>query len=343
MDAFLQRCLDLARLPGAAVESNPRVGAVVVYQGRIIGEGFHQRYGGPHAEVHAINAVEDPSLLSESTLYVSLEPCNHQGKTPPCTSLILQHSIPKVVIGSLDPNPQMAGKSVALLRKNGVAVEVNDDPAPFEMLNRHFWLNQQLTRPFITLKWAESRDGFIAQTDATGKPRPTLISAPAVSRFVHQLRGQHQAILVGQNTVLIDNPSLTTRRWAGPDPVRILFDHDAALPRSLHVFAEGRVIVLNQLRTETNGNIRYLNVAGRNLSETLNLLYAEEKIGSILVEGGAFTLQKFLEAGLWDECYQNIGAAELGRGIKAPLLPEATGPTQTFTEGEDIVNHYVNR
>lgn len=344
MNAFLQRCLDLARLPGAVVEPNPRVGAVVVHNGRIIGEGFHRQHGGPHAEVEAVNSVKNLSLLSESTLYVSLEPCNHFGKTPPCTSLILENRIPKVVIGSLDPNPQMAGNSVELLRKSGVEVIVNPDPAPFISLNQHFWLNQEKRRPFITLKWAESKDGFIAGTNDSGSSIQTTISAPAVSRFVHQLRAQHQAILVGQNTVRIDNPSLTTRRWPGPDPVRIIMDPEASLPMSMKVFASARTIVLNGLKEDKGSELRYMNIANQTLPEILQRLYEEESIGSILVEGGAYTHEKFLKTGAWDECYQNIGAALLGKGVKAPTLPDLDENQiqllTSYTEGDDTLNHF---
>jgi diaminohydroxyphosphoribosylaminopyrimidine deaminase / 5-amino-6-(5-phosphoribosylamino)uracil reductase len=319
---YLDRCNQLARLPGAAVEPNPRVGALVVHAGRILGEGWHQQYGGPHAEVHAVAAVPEAErhLLAEATLYVSLEPCNHHGKTPPCTELILRHRIPRVVIGSLDPNPQMQGRSVAHLRAQGVEVIVAADQGPALALNRHFWTNQTLRRPHVTLKWAQSQDGFIAALDADGQPMRTAITGPEAARWVHRLRHEHQAILIGAGTALIDDPALTTRHWPGRDPVGILLDRRLVVPRSARLFGLPQVIVINDAHMQQDGHIRYLQ-AGASPHEFLPALYAAG-IGSILVEGGAQVLSAFLAEGLWDEAFVLKGPENLGKGLSAPAIPD---------------------
>lgn len=318
---FLTRCNQLACLPGAAVEPNPRVGAVVVHAGRIIGEGWHQQFGGPHAEVHAVAAVAeaDRHLLPDATLYVSLEPCNHHGKTPPCTGLILQHRIPRVVIGSLDPNPQMQGKSVAHLHAQGVEVIVAADQGPALAINRHFWTNQNLRRPHITLKWAQSPDGFIAARDAQGKPIRTAITGPEAARWVHHLRHDHHAILVGAGTALTDDPALNTRHWPGRNPIGILLDRRLEVPRTAQLFSLPQVIVVNDHRDALDGHVRYVQ-AGGNPAEFIPMLFALG-IGSILVEGGAQVHNAFLEAGLWVDAFVLYGENKLGDGLSAPQLP----------------------
>ena len=326
MNLFLQRCLELARKGGAVVEPNPRVGAVVVHEGKIIGEGWHQVFGGPHAEVNAIASVVKKDLLPQSTIYVSLEPCNHHGKTPPCSDLILQHRIPKVVIGSLDPNPKMAGRSVNLLRENGVEVEVNPDQGPFQELNAHFWCNQNQHRPFITLKWAESQDGFIAGMDEYDSPQPTAISPSFISRWVHSLRHEHHAILVGKNTVLTDDPCLTTRKWPGDNPIRIFLDRKLEISASAKIYGPGKVIVVNELKNEEAGDLTYFvpveEEAFDDLGMLMTELYGRLRIGSILVEGGRNVLEQFISQGIWDEAWKNIGPDTLERGVPAPKLPE---------------------
>ena len=326
MDSYLRRCLELAHLPGAAVEPNPRVGAVVVHEGKIIGEGWHRQYGGPHAEVNAVAAVQDREKLKQATLYVSLEPCNHHGKTPPCTGLILEHQIPKVVIGSLDPNPQMAGRSVELLRAQGVEVEVASEQSPFWELNRHFWCNQKSYRPYITLKWAESSDGYIAAFDDQGQPVRTAISPPFISKWIHHLRHEHQAIMVGKNTVSVDDPSLTTRKWPGRSPVKIVFDPELELPPTAKIFSGEKVIVINQRRNEVQANITYFTPVEEEAFEDMGMLlieiYGRLKVGSILVEGGQNLLNQFIQQSVWDEAWKNVGQQPLHQGVKAPVLPE---------------------
>lgn len=338
---FLKRCLDLAGLPGAAVEPNPRVGAVVVHEGRIIGEGWHERYGGPHAEVNAVRSVADRGLLRESTLYVSLEPCNHFGKTPPCTDLILESGIPHVVIGSLDPNPQMGGKSVALLMERGVRVDVLEDQSAFAELNKHFWLNQRLHRPYILLKWAESADGFIAGLNAHGQPEPRAISGMETNRYFHSLRHEFHGILIGRQTALVDNPSLTTRHFPGRNPVRLVLDALGDLPGDLKVFEGEGAMVIRRGESGQVGNIRFIGVPDPyNLPELLGRLYSEARIGSILVEGGANVLQQFIDAGVYDEVIRCVGPQPLGAGVAAPKLPEGMQAAQTMASGLDRLESY---
>lgn len=322
LDPYLQRCLDLARKGGSSAAPNPMVGSVIVADGQIIGEGWHQKYGEAHAEVQAVRSVSNPDLLTKATLYVSLEPCSFFGKTPPCSHLIVEHKIPKVVVGVLDPNPKVAGSGIAYLRQHGVEVSISETPGPFIELNKRFWINQAEQRPWIVLKWAMSRDGFIAALDEKGDAVRTSISSAQNFRFVHKLRAENQALLVGTRTAKIDNPSLTTRLVPGPDPVRIVFDRDCSLPPDLNLFAEsGKVIVLNEKQEESIGNRHYLKF-GSQLSNTLNRLYRLHRIGSIMVEGGSQTLQKFIEEGLYDEIFITQGRQKFQQGIPAPYLPK---------------------
>jgi diaminohydroxyphosphoribosylaminopyrimidine deaminase/5-amino-6-(5-phosphoribosylamino)uracil reductase len=296
------------------------VGAVVVWRGQIIGEGWHQAFGGPHAEVHAIQNVADKSLLRESTLYVSLEPCNHHGKTPPCTQLILAHGLPRVVVGSIDPNPAMGGKSIALLRAAGLEVLLAADQQPALDLNKHFLTNQGLRRPFLTLKWAESQDGYIAAFDAHGKIVRTAISGVEAAHHVHRLRHEHQAILVGAGTALVDAPALTCRHWPGRNPVRIILDQDLRVPANAAVFrGDGLVIVVNASREGADGNIRYIRHSGT-LENLMSQLYLHHHLGSILVEGGADVLMQFIRAQLMDEAHRIIAPKALHHGLAAPQV-----------------------
>jgi len=322
MDEFAQRCIEIARLPGGLAEPNPKVGAVVVHKGKVIGEGWHKRNGTAHAEVNAIVSVKDKSLLSASTLYVSLEPCNHHGKTPPCTGLILRHNIPHVIIGALDPNPQMSGNSVKMLREKGVKVEVIQDNQAFLELIDHFSYNQAKAKPFVTLKWAESADGFIGGFEQDGKPAPAKISPPFITRWVHQLRHEHQAIMVGKNTVLADDPTLNTRHWPGQSPIRIFFDRKLEIPATAAIYGPGQVVVINEIRNEVVGDTTYFVPVEEEAFEELDMLlielYGRLKIGSILVEGGANLLQQFIEQGQWNEIWVNKAELILGEGTTAP-------------------------
>jgi diaminohydroxyphosphoribosylaminopyrimidine deaminase/5-amino-6-(5-phosphoribosylamino)uracil reductase len=323
---YLNRCIQLAWLGGTRVGLNPRVGAVVVHNGKILGEGYHAQEGGPHAEVVAIQAVRQKELLPESTIYVSLEPCCFHGKTPPCTDLILQTGIPRVVIGCQDPNPQVSGGGIRRLREAGVAVELAADPQPFIDLNRPFFRNHLSQRPYITLKWAESADGFIAARDDQGLAQRTAISGYEASLLTHRLRALHQGILVGVETVRIDDPSLSTRLYPGDSPLKMVLGKRDELPDGVQI-----------LQKE---NSPLISAPSEDFLSWLQGLYFQEEIGSILVEGGAHTLQQFLDANLYDEVYRYQAPQSLHRGVAAPNLAADISWQEVRILGQDRLYHY---
>jgi len=232
---FMQRCLDLALLGIGDVAPNPMVGCVIVHEGIVIGEGYHEKYGGPHAEVNAILSVKNPELLAHSTLYVSLEPCAHFGKTPPCSDLIIKNQIPKVVIGTVDPFAEVSGKGIERMRKSGIEVEVGVLEKKCRNLNRRFFTFHEKKRPYIILKWAQTLDGFI-DTDRTETQHPTWITNALSKRLVHKQRSEESAILIGTNTAEYDNPALTVREWTGSQPIRMVIDRLGRLDSSLQIF-----------------------------------------------------------------------------------------------------------
>ena len=302
------------------------VGAVITHKGRIVGEGFTSPFGGPHAEVRAIEAVGDPSLLREATLYVTLEPCCHHGKTPPCTDLILRMGIPKVVIGIQDPHDKVKGQGIKKLLDGGCQVETGVMEAACRDHHRRFLTFHEKKRPYLILKWAQSADGFLAPADArrTGPPKPFWISGPASRQLVHRWRSEEQAILVGTRTALKDNPRLNTRLWAGRSPLRILIDRKLQVPVHYHILdGEVPTLVYHQEGTppQSPKQVRYkaLGPGGNVLQQILKDLW-EEGIQSVLVEGGARTLNTFKESGYWDEARIIQGPALLGEGLPAPGL-----------------------
>jgi len=228
----MQRALDLAERGKGAVRPNPMVGCVIVHEEKIIGEGYHEQYGGPHAEVQAFASVSDPQLLAEATVYVSLEPCSHWGKTPPCANLLVEKGIKSVVVATLDPNPLVAGKGVQLLEVAGISVQVGLLEQEARWQNRRFFCQQEKHRPYVILKWAQTQDGFIARENFDSK----WISGTQSRQLVHQWRAEEQAILVGKNTALHDNPRLNVRDWTGSDPIRVVLDSKLELPTDLHLF-----------------------------------------------------------------------------------------------------------
>jgi diaminohydroxyphosphoribosylaminopyrimidine deaminase / 5-amino-6-(5-phosphoribosylamino)uracil reductase len=298
----MQRCIQLAKSAAGYVAPNPMVGAVLVHENRIIGEGHHQLYGGPHAEVHCINSVKeaDRHLISQSTIYVSLEPCAHFGKTPPCADLIIEKKIPHVVIGCRDPFKQVDGKGVEKLQAAGIQVTMNVLEQECKTLNKRFITFHKEHRPYIVLKWAQTANGKIAG-EAGGER--LLISNEFSNRLVHKWRSEEAAILVGTNTALFDDPSLTTRLWKGANPILLVVDMNLRLPSSLQLFnKQVRTIVFNSLKHEEQDNLLYYQVTqGVSLvHQLLNALY-QLKVQSVLVEGGAQLLQSFIDEGLWDE------------------------------------------
>ena len=317
----MQRCIKLARMGSGCVAPNPMVGAVLVHEGRIIGEGFHKSYGGPHAEVECIRSVapQDEHLIAGSTLYVSLEPCAHFGKTPPCTDLILQKKIPSVVIGCSDPFVMVAGKGVAKLRAAGLSVTTPVLEKECRQLNRQFFTFHTKNRPYITLKWAQTADGKIASDHL----KRAYISTGYTNRVVHQWRSAHMSIMVGTTTALVDDPSLTTRLWPGKNALRLVIDKGLRLPAALKLFdGEQNTIVFNHIRQSEHFNLTYHRIVPQQslVQQVVQALY-KRNIQSLLVEGGAQLLQSFIDEGLWDEARvitnKNLS---LGSGLSAPSL-----------------------
>lgn len=319
-EKYIRRCIELARNGLCSVSPNPMVGAVIVCDGRIIGEGYHIRCGGAHAEVNAIRTVKDESLLKHSTIYVSLEPCSHYGKTPPCADLIIEKQIPRIVIGCQDPFSEVAGRGIQKLRDAGREVTVGILEEECKSLIRRFITFNTLQRPFIILKWAESADRFIDIKRASGKP--VILSSPLSSMFVHKKRAEVDAIMVGRRTAILDNPSLTVRNWYGRNPIRIVLDRTLSLPNYLQIF-NGNVPTLvftEKLQPEKN-NITYITIdfSHNPLEQIMKALY-QRKIQSLLVEGGSQLLQSFIDNELWDEAYIEKCPSRLHSGVKAPQM-----------------------
>ena len=320
-EKYIARCIQLAKNACCNAAPNPMVGAVIVHNGTIIGEGYHIRCGEPHAEVNAIRSVKDESLLKEATIYVSLEPCSHYGKTPPCADLIIEKGIPEVVIGCMDPFSMVAGRGIEKLRKAGIKVTVGVLEEECRQLIRRFITFNTRKRPYITLKWAESADGFIDKNREVGNP--VLLSTPLTSMVVHKRRAEHDAILVGRKTALLDNPYLTTRNWFGKDPIRLVIDKNLTLSKQLHLFdGKVRTIVFTQKeKISDNHSAEYIRLDFKQniLSQIMDVLY-KLKIQSLMVEGGTILLQSFIDEGLWDEAYIETSPIRLSEGIKAPVI-----------------------
>lgn len=319
-EQYMRRCLQLAAMGTGQVAPNPMVGAVLVYEGRIIGEGYHMQYGGPHAEVNCIQSVkpEDEPLIAQSTIYVSLEPCSHHGKTPPCSDLIIARGIKRVVTGSHDPNPLVSGKGIDRMRAAGIEVTEGLLAADCDELNRRFMTYHTAKRPYVILKWAQTVDGFIAPEG----DEQVWLTNDYSKKLVHKWRTEEQAILVGTRTALIDDPALTARLWQGRNPLRLLIDLDLRVPTTNQLFnTDADTVVYNLHREEVSGNIHYHKITQRSslLPEIMADLY-QRHILSLIVEGGAQTLQGFIDAGLYDEARIFTAPVRLDAGIKAPTI-----------------------
>ena len=323
----MRRCLELAGKGFGNVSPNPMVGAVIVCDGEIIGEGYHRKYGGPHAEVNAIASVSCPDRLSRSTIYVSLEPCCHYGKTPPCADLILEKKIPHVVVCNRDPFPVVDGKGIEKLRAAGVTVENGLLEEQGRWLNRRFFTFHEKKRPYIFLKWAETKDGFIDRFRLSEEQEPLTISTPETLHLSHLMRATETAILVGPNTALLDNPSLTVRYAEGRNPVRVLIDRDLRVPTTAHLYdgTAHTIVFCRSVPAETYANVEFVavdfDIDGRiDFSSCMAALY-ERKIESLIVEGGKMTSQSFMDAGMWDEIrVERNHSLVIGSGVEAPKL-----------------------
>lgn len=343
-EKYMRRCLKLAATGAGNVSPNPMVGAVIVYNGRIIGEGYHHRYGEAHAEVNAVNSVlkhypDGEELLREATMYVSLEPCAHHGKTPPCADLIIRYGIPRVFIGSPDPFEQVNGRGVARLREAGIEVHENVLRKDCDFLNRRFLTRIRQHRPWIILKWAQTADRFFAPADGSQQ----WISSPLSRVLNHRWRAEEDAVLVGKNTALADNPQLNVRQWAGRNPKRIVIDRNLELPRHLRLFDQSQeTIVFNAHKTETEGQVKYLWL--EDFDHYLPQMIAYQlylmDVQSLIVEGGAKTLSLFIQAGLWDEARVFQSPQYWTQGIAAPDLK--TAPSKQHPVGPDQLLVFFN-
>ena len=330
-EAYIQRCLQIAKNGLGSTRPNPMVGAVIVCDEKIIGESYTSPYGGSHAEVNAINSVKNKALLNNSTLYVTLEPCSHFGKTPPCSDLIIKHNIPEVVIGCMDDNPKVAGKGIAKLKSSGCNVIIGVLEQECRIHHKRFFTFHNKKRPYIILKWAESKDGFIAPK-AKDEKKPVWITNTYSRQLAHKWRAEEQAILVGTNTVLEDNPSLTVRACTGENPTRIVLDRNSKLDKALNVFDNKAETI-----TISNNDIDYKLPIAIQICE---LLYSKN-INSIIIEGGTRTLQTFIDEDLWDEARIFTGSMEFKDGVAAPKLKGELISESRIDN--DILKIYVNK
>ena len=339
-EKYISRCIELAKNGLCNTAPNPIVGAVIVYKGRIIGEGYHIRCGEAHAEVNAINSVKDQSLLKEATIYVSLEPCSHYGKTPPCADLIIKKGIHRVVVGCIDPFSLVAGRGIEKLRNAGIDVTVGVLEAQCRELIKRFIVFNTQRRPYITLKWAQSADGFMDACRVSGSP--IALSTPLSSVYVHKQRAEHQAILVGTSTALLDNPSLTARLWYGKNPLRLVIDRDLSLPSHLKLFdgtVSTWVFTACSQPDKPNLSFKKIDFSRNILPQILECLYAG-KIQSLLVEGGAQLLQSFIDAKLWDETFIECSEIILSLGVEAPRIPAGYASDSSFRD-KNLILHYT--
>ncbi len=347
----MQRCLQLAKCGLGLVAPNPMVGCVLVHNNTIVGEGFHKIYGGAHAEVNAINSVANQDILSECTLYVNLEPCAHYGKTPPCANLIVSKKIKRVVIGSLDVNPLVAGHGVSILRNAGIEVIVPVLENECRHLNRRFYTWHQQKRPYIILKWAQSADGFMDKKRDDNERTINWITTPATQLLVHLWRTQEQAVLVGNTTVVNDNPSLTVRLVKGKSPVRIIISPKLDFPLDSKVIIEDAPTIIfysaNDATLERmqhlkaiNNTLQFFPIDEKHFLPSVMEKLNEENIQSVLVEGGAFTLNEFINNNLWDEARVLTGKVLLHDGLLSPQLKNKSA--KHFSSGNDEVKIIYN-
>ncbi|MFZ4931248.1 bifunctional diaminohydroxyphosphoribosylaminopyrimidine deaminase/5-amino-6-(5-phosphoribosylamino)uracil reductase RibD [Chryseobacterium sp. Mn2064] len=328
-ELYIKRCIELAQKALGNTYPNPLVGSVIVHNGEIIGEGYHHKAGENHAEINAINSVENKDLIPESTIYVSLEPCAHYGKTPPCALKIKELGFKKVVIGAMDSHDKVNGKGKKIIQDAGIEAISGILEKECIELNKRFFTYHEKKRPYIILKWAESGDGFLDKDF-----KPTAISNTLVNQFVHQLRADEHAILVGTHTAFNDNPSLTVRNVEGTNPVRILIDFDLKVPGNFNIYnKEAKTLVLNSVKEGTEDNIQFIKINKENFLPELTEALYKEQIQSVIIEGGSFTLQKFIDARLWDEAIviKNKNLL-LANGTKAPKFDHTATKTEIYRD-----------
>ncbi|MCF6347236.1 MAG: bifunctional diaminohydroxyphosphoribosylaminopyrimidine deaminase/5-amino-6-(5-phosphoribosylamino)uracil reductase RibD [Flavobacteriaceae bacterium] len=349
---YIKRCIELAKSGLGTTSPNPMVGSVIVYNGTIIGEGYTSSYGGNHAEVNAINSVIDKKLLKKATLYVGLEPCDHFGKTPPCSDLIVKYQIPKVIIGCIDPFDKVAGKGIEKLKKYGCEVEVGVLEDECVELNKRFFTYHVKKRPYIILKWAETKDGFISphlSRDFGTLPKreqakPIWITNQYSRQLVHKWRSKERAILVGTNTAINDNPKLDVRNWYGKNPIRIVLDKSLRTPKSYHLFDKRiKTIVLTEKKdgvADENLIFEQIDFSKDIATQICEVLY-RHTIQSVIIEGGSQTLQTFIDADFWDEARVFIGDVTFNKGVNAPVIDGEEVYSQTIQS--DILKILKNK
>ena len=322
-EKYMWRCLQLAKKGLGKTKNNPLVGCVIVHNDSIIGEGYHRVMGESHAEVNAINSVKDTSLLKESTLYVSLEPCSHQGKTPPCAAFIVKKEIARVVIAVKDPNQKVAGRGIQIIKDAGINVIVGVLEEEAKTLNQSFFVNQIAKRPYVLLKWAQTKDGFIDNERQNLDLPPLKLSNSITQSVVHKLRSQNMGIMVGTNTALKDNPTLSTRKWFGDNPIRIVIDRTGKIPTNSLLFnGQAPTLVfteLNSYYSSENVTSHTINFDGEVINQILDKLF-ELNITTIMVEGGEILISSFIEKNIWDEAFVEIADIKIGCGIIAPSV-----------------------
>ena len=341
-ETYMQRCFYLARLGLGKAAPNPLVGSVVVYNNKIIGEGYHEQYGAAHAEVNAIKSVKNKSLLKDATIYVNLEPCAHYGKTPPCANLIVETGIPRVVIGCIDSYSEVSGKGIEKLKQAGIDVTVGVLEKEALQLNKRFFTFHNLKRPYIILKWAQSPDGFIDINRTDSKKGIHWITQPETKAMVHQWRAQEAGIVVGRKTVKNDNPQLNCRAYKGTSPLRVVLDPELSLNMANYKLGtDGEdTIVLNTINNNVNDKLQFVKIDEYSLENILIKLH-ELNLQSVIIEGGKFTLEKFISKDLWDEARILTGTSPLSSGTKAPVINSGLKSIKYF--GKDLVTTLFNQ
>lgn len=340
-EIYMRRCIELARLGIGSVAPNPMVGAVIVLDGKIIGEGYHQQFGQAHAEVNAINSVAEGISFKQATIYVSLEPCSHHGKTPPCANLLVEKQFKRVVIGCKDSFSEVSGRGIERLKKAGIQVEVGVLEQECRALNKRFFTFHEKKRPYIVLKWAQSKDGFIDINRTQQEKGVFWISSPETQVLVHKWRSEEQAIMIGRKTVENDNPTLTVREVEGRNPTRIIIDSQLRIPEHSNIFdSDAETIILNKIKYEKRDHVEWIKLKSLDTSTILEALY-ELNIQSVLIEGGSKTLQHFIIDNFWDEVRVIQGNTYLKDGLKAPKINDL--PVSSYSFYEDKIYIYKKK
>jgi diaminohydroxyphosphoribosylaminopyrimidine deaminase/5-amino-6-(5-phosphoribosylamino)uracil reductase len=341
-ESFMQRCVDLAYLGQGNVSPNPMVGCVIVKNGLVIGEGYHSEYGGKHAEIKAIESVLDQKEIENSTVYISLEPCVHHGKTPPCVNELINRKIKIAVIGSRDSNPIVGGKGIESLKRAGIEVHENVLSEACRTLNKRFFTFHEKRRPYVILKWAQTSDGYLDKNREIGEKGINWISSPESKVLVHKWRSEEQSILVGRNTIMNDNPSLTVREISGKNPTRIVIDSQLQLSKDVNIFSkDAPTLVFNRLKNDQTDGVEWIKISETSTKHILDELF-KRNIQSVLVEGGSRTLQYFIIDNVWDEARVIVGDVKFGDGVKAPVMNKVPSRAHQFS-AHDTIYYYHRR